>query len=148
MNKIAVIAPSEVPSNTANSIQVMKVCQAFQDCGKEVALWIPGDGQANWDELSKYYGIEGGFNITWVTSTVLFRRYDTALKSLLDASKWGADLIYTWMPQTAILTLWINLPAALEVHMLPSGRMGPWLFKRFVASKRKKLLLYPMKKFR
>lgn len=40
--RIACIATSRVPSRTANSIQVMKVCQAFVELGHEVRLWLPG----------------------------------------------------------------------------------------------------------
>ena len=49
--KIAVIAPSRVPSNTANSIQVMKVCQALAQLGHTVRLWVPGENSTPWEQL-------------------------------------------------------------------------------------------------
>ena len=52
--KIAVIAPSRVPSNTANSIQVMKVCQALAQLGHTVRLWVPGEKATPWEQLTDY----------------------------------------------------------------------------------------------
>ena len=39
--KIACIAASQVPSSTANSLQVMKVCQALAQLGHRVQLLLP-----------------------------------------------------------------------------------------------------------
>ena len=42
--KIACIASSRIPSETANSIQAMKVCQALAQNGHQVTLIAPGSG--------------------------------------------------------------------------------------------------------
>lgn len=55
--KIAAISTSRIPSNTANSIQVMKVCQALKKLDNEVKLWVPKFRTAPWPELAEKYGI-------------------------------------------------------------------------------------------
>ena len=145
--KIAVIAPSFVPSNAANSIQVMKVCQALQQAGAEVVLWVPAEkgqripGSVDWHKLQQFYGIKATFEINWVDENLKLKRYDFALKASLAAKRWGADVIYTWMVQSAIFAQWLGLIPALELHMMPTGKLGPFLLKSFVQSKRKKLLM-------
>ena len=51
--KIACLASSQVPSSTANSIQVMKVCQALAQVSSPLRLWLPGDQPAGWNELAE-----------------------------------------------------------------------------------------------
>jgi glycosyltransferase involved in cell wall biosynthesis len=143
--KIAVVAPSFVPSDSANSIQVMKVCQALHQCGATVKLWVPlAGGQRReivWDLLRSFYGLEEPFEIEWVPENLRFRRYDFAWKATRAARKWGADVLYTWMVQAALLSSWMGLLPILEVHMLPSGVLGPFLLRTFTNSKKPALLL-------
>lgn len=143
--KIAVVAPSFVPSSAANSIQVMKVCQSLVQTGAEVSLWVPSKaGQkpdTEWDELKEFYGIELVFPIHWVKENLRFKRYDFAWKAIAAAKNWGADVVYTWMVQAGLLAQMRGMLPALELHMLPTGLLGPLLLKRLAKSKRKKLLL-------
>lgn len=145
--KIAIIAPSFVPSSAANSIQVMKVCQALQQAGAKISLWVPLEkGQTvpapvDWQRLQQFYGIEKTFEIHWVHENLTLRRYDFALKASLAAKRWGADVIYTWMVQSAIFAKWLGLIPVLELHMMPTGKLGPFLLKTFARSKGKKLFL-------
>jgi len=138
--KIAVIAPSRVPSNTANSIQVMKVCQALAQIGHTVHLWVPGDASAYWDQLTPYYGLQTHFEITWLPSRPTFKRYDLALTSVNRAVNWKADLVYTWMPQAAVYGQLRRLPVVLEVHDRPTGNLGPWLLQSTVRMRGRKRL--------
>ena len=143
--KIAVIAPSFVPSSAANSIQVMKVCQSLVQAGADVALWVPlkagQEPNDNWEELKVFYGIEFDFPIRWLKEDLRFKRYDFAWKAVAGAKKWGADVVYTWMVQAGILAYWRGMLPALELHMLPTGKLGPLLLKQFTKSRMKKLLL-------
>ena len=41
--RIVCISAAQIPSDTANSIQVMKVCQAFVQLGHDVTLLVPGN---------------------------------------------------------------------------------------------------------
>lgn len=67
--KILYIARSTIPSRDANSIQVMKMCQAFADNGHEVLLLVP-DKKAKMektvDDIHKYYGVKNSFTINGI----------------------------------------------------------------------------------
>jgi glycosyltransferase involved in cell wall biosynthesis len=143
--KIAVVAPSFIPSDSANSIQVMKVCQALKQCGVTVKLWVPLADKTkpvhDWDLLRSIYGLEEPFEIEWVSENLQFRRYDFAWKATRAARKWGAEVLYTWMVQAALLGSWMGLLPVLELHMLPSGLLGPFLLRAFTNNKKTKLLL-------
>jgi glycosyltransferase involved in cell wall biosynthesis len=139
--KIAAIAPSQVPSRTANSIQVMKTCSALAQIGHEVCLWVPGKGSSEWNNLSNQYGLSTEFKVQWIPSIRLLRKYDFSVKALSQAEKWGADVVYTWLPQVAEFALRRGTPALLEMHDLPTGAFGPGYFKRFAGHEGKKRLL-------
>jgi glycosyltransferase involved in cell wall biosynthesis len=139
--KIAVITTSQVPASTANSIQALKVCQALAQVNGKVRLWVPGDRPVEWSALTGQYGLHSPFDITWLPSNLVLRRYDFAWKALAEARRWGADAIYTWTAQAAVLALQHKLPVLYEVHDRPSGRIGPWLFRRIVQTPGKKRLL-------
>jgi glycosyltransferase involved in cell wall biosynthesis len=141
MMKIVCIAASFVPSHTANSIQVIKVCQAFSQLGHDVTLLVPGKSQVPWDQLENHYGVRRSFDIRWIPENLRFRRYDFAFKAVRIARKEEPDLIYTWVLQAAVLSLWQKLPTILEMHDLVKGRLGPWLFRQFWKSKTTKRVL-------
>jgi len=136
--KIACITPSRIPSNTANSIQVMKVSQALAQIGHDVHLWAPGAQKHPWSELSATYGLTTPFEVTWQSSQPAFKRYDLSLTALNAAAAWRADLVYTWLPQVSLLALMRKMPVVLEVHDRPTGRFGPWLLRQTVKNTGKK----------
>lgn len=136
--KIGCIAPSRVPSNTANSIQVMKVCQSMVQIDHTVGLWVPGTAHLPWSELSGHYGLNSTFEVFWLPSKPSLRRYDFAALAVSEAVRWGAECIYTWLPQAAILGQMRGLPVVLEVHDRPTGKLGPWLLRRTIRMHGKK----------
>ncbi len=83
--KIVCIAASFIPSNTANSIQVMKVSHALAEIGHDVTLLVPGDQGIPWEDLQYHYGVQQAFDIQWISENLTFRRYDFALKALREA---------------------------------------------------------------
>jgi glycosyltransferase involved in cell wall biosynthesis len=141
--RIAVVSASQVPSITANSIQVMKVAQALAELGHTVTLLVPGQlepaGGANppWDELAAHYGLRqtaGGkraFAIQWLPAYPRLKRYDFAWQALRRARRMGYEVIYTWMLQAAVFGLYQGFPVLLEMHDRPSGRIGPLFFREF-----------------
>jgi len=136
--KIACITPSRIPSKTANSIQVMKVCQAMAQIGHEVRLWAPGAQKYPWSELSASYGLSTPFEVTWQASQPALKRYDLSLMALKAAADWHADLVYTWLPQVSLIALMRKMSVVLEVHDRPTGQFGPWLLKQTVKHTGKK----------
>jgi glycosyltransferase involved in cell wall biosynthesis len=134
--RIGVISASRIPSRAANSIQVMKVCQAFLNLGHKLQLWVPGPKpQISDAELQVWYGLRRLVPITWVPNIPVFRRYDFAWKAVNRARSWGADLVYCWPLQAATLCAWQGIPTVLEVHDRPQGRFGPLLMKTFLKAK-------------
>jgi glycosyltransferase involved in cell wall biosynthesis len=139
--KIACVSTSRVPSSTANSIELLKVCHALAQEGAEVRLWVPGTSSTEWEKLARYYGLSLPFEITWLRSNPILKRYDFTWQALRQARAWGAQMLYTWLPQAAFYAQRTGLPTALEVHNFPTGQLGPWLLRSFAHSRGKKCIL-------
>ncbi|MAT42031.1 MAG: hypothetical protein CL609_06790 [Anaerolineaceae bacterium] len=139
--KIAIISTSKIPSTTANSIQVMKVCQSYRQLGHEVILFVPGQKNSKFSEIKTHYGLTEEFEIQWIKSIRSLSRYDFVIKSLLKAKNWGCDLIHTWTPQAAWFASLIKIPYLMELHELPSGKFGPMIMMRVIKNKAKKRFL-------
>lgn len=135
--RLALIAPGPIPAQTANSIQVMKMTQALVEEGYMVRVFAPGSGgqPPSWDGLAAHYGLTHRFEIHWLAARSALRRYDFAFAALRAAQVWGADLIYTRLPQAATLAAWRDQATIFELHDLPSGVMGPWLLRRFLRAR-------------
>lgn len=130
--RIAAISNSRIPSATANSIQAMKVCDALSELGHAVQLFVPAEVEpVSWDVLARHYGITHFFQIDWLPSWRALRRLDFVWYARAAARKMAADLIYTWLPQTAALEAWWDKPVVLEMHADVAGRLGPWWLRQF-----------------
>jgi len=136
--KIVCISAAQIPSDTANSIQVMKVCQAFRQLGHAVTLFVPGckPSADSSLQLQSHYGLEVTFPIQWleVRNRRLF-----PWKAVWWARRLDPDLLYAWPLQSAVLGLLFGKPSMLELHDIPTGRFGPlWLriFLNFPGHKR------------
>ena len=140
--KITCIAPSTIPSETANSVQVMKVCQALTQLGHETSLIVPGDCPVAWDQLKDHYGLVTVFPIRWLPVRPSLRKIDFAWNSLKEAEKDNAQLIYTRLLWVAVLALKRKMPVILELHEVPAGRFSPWLYRRYVRMSGIKLTVF------
>jgi glycosyltransferase involved in cell wall biosynthesis len=134
--RIACISTSQVPSTTANSIQLMKACAALVEAGHEPTLWLPdGRGDSDWAVLGPHYGIRVRFPIRRLRALAGLRRYDFCLRSVIAGRRAAAELLYVWPYQAAALGSQLGVPTLLEVHDRPPGRMGPRLFRGFLNGK-------------
>ena len=130
--KIAVITNSRIPSLTANSIQAMKVCQALVQIGHNVRIFAPREAEpASREELANHYGLRIVPSLEWLPSVKQFKRLDFIFHAQRAAEDFGADLIYTWLPQSAVVALWRKYPTILEMHSDVGGRMGAWWLRQF-----------------
>ncbi len=130
---IALISPTPIPARTANSIQVMKMAQAIAQTDHGLRVFAPGaDPCVDWQSLAQQYGLMAKLDITWLPAWSALRRYDYAWRALREAQAWGADLIYTRLPQGATLAARSGMPTIFELHDMPSGGMGPRLLRGFM----------------
>ena len=131
--KIAAIAGSTIPSDTANSIQVMKACGALAQLGHELTLLVPGNRKETmddgpWTMLRSHYGLQAEFSIEWLGSSS--RRMFT-WDAVRRARALGTDIIYSWFPQSAVFGLLRGLPVVFEIHIQPTGTFGPIWHRAF-----------------
>lgn len=139
--KIVCISTSRVPSDTANSIQLLKTCQALARLGHQVHLLVPGESRADWSQLSEQYGLSTPLDITWLPSNPSLKRNDFAWSAVRRARKLKADILYTWTGQSAVFGLLSRFPVIFEVHDTFTGRLGPLWFSAFLRLKGKKRIL-------
>jgi glycosyltransferase involved in cell wall biosynthesis len=148
--KIACVSTVLIPSKTANSIQVMKVCQALAQLGHQVVLIVPRPvgvpggkfSAAGWDELAAHYGLNTCFEVVYTALSQgrIARRFFPWTAGLRALGQ-RPDLVYVWPFQTAIVGLLFCKPVVLEIHEPPLGRFGPVWYRIFLSLKGKKRLL-------
>jgi glycosyltransferase involved in cell wall biosynthesis len=139
--KIAVITNSRIPSTTANSIQAMKVTQALMQLGHEIRMFAPCETDSVSREiLAAHYGLRLIPDLELLPSEKYFKRLDFILHAQRAAKRFNADLIYTWLPQSAVLALWMGYPVVLEMHADVAGRMGAWWLRQFWKARGRKLM--------
>ena len=134
--KIVAVAGSTIPSDTANSLQVMKACQALVQIGHEVTLLVPGFPNANVD-LQKHYGLQTEFPMEWLSSS---SRRKFTWDSVRTAQALNADLVYSWFPQSATFALLHKIPTIFEIHIQPTGLFGPMWHRAFASLRGRKRL--------
>lgn len=131
--KIALIAPSAIPANTANSIQTMKMAQAFAQLGHSVRVTAPGvDPGLPWTELASHYGLATQFTLQWLPRRRILRSYDYAFAAVFSARRWEADLVFTRLPQAAAYAASTGLRTVFEAHDLPAHGASTRLMKIFL----------------
>lgn len=145
--KIVAIAGSAIPSDTANSIQVMKACSALAQLGHDLTLIVPDFDlrPSNFDQ-QQHYGIASSFPIEWLAGKN--RRLFT-WTSVRRAQKLNPDILYTWFPQSAVFGLLARKPVIFESHLQPTGHFGPlWhrAFARLPGRKRLACITFALKR--
>lgn len=139
--KIALITNSKIPSLTANSIQAMKVAQALVQLGHDLKIFAPAETEpVSKETLLAHYGLRVAPPIELIPSVKSLRRLDFILRSQRAAESFHADLIYTWLPQSAALALTRKMPVVLEMHADVAGKMGAWWLRQFVKMNGRKLI--------
>jgi glycosyltransferase involved in cell wall biosynthesis len=139
--KIAAITNSRIPSLTANSIQAMKVTQALMQLGHEIRMFAPRETESvSPESLAAHYGLHLVADLELLASEKHLKRFDFILHAQRAAKSLGADLIYTWLPQSAVLGLWAGYPVVLEMHADVSGAMGAWWLRQFWKARGQKLM--------
>lgn len=139
--KIALITNSRIPSLTANSIQAMKVAQALIQLGHDIRMFAPAEtGPVTQETLLAHYGLRLAPDLELLPSIKRLKRLDFIVHAQRAAKKFGAELIYTWLPQSAALGAWMRYPVVLEMHADNSGRLGVWWMRQFWKKKTSRVM--------
>lgn len=134
--KIALVASAPIPSKAANSIQVMKMAQAYAALGHKLELFVPqGPQPIQWEVIAEHYGLHTRFAINEFSVRSWMRGYDYALALTRYVRRSDFDLLHTRQPQTAAWAADNGIPTVFELHDLPSGFMGPRLLKGFLGAR-------------
>lgn len=136
--KIVYIANSFVPSRAANSVHVMKMCQALAQLGHEVELVarLPEDGAAvEEDALWRQYGIHTSFRLKRLLIPRRLPRLRYAARAVAHAARVRADLVYTRNSMAAPLAAWRGLATIYEPHGARLTRESRVLFRLLCRSR-------------
>jgi glycosyltransferase involved in cell wall biosynthesis len=130
--KIVYIANSTIPSTSANSVHVMKICEAFSNNGIDIKLIIPNirDKRIKENEFD-FYGIKNKFNlmrnklINKTTSGIWnpFFAFTSVFVTLMD----NQNIIFTRSPFVSLFCIMFRKKHLLELH----GRLLSFSFKLF-----------------
>ena len=151
--QIIYIASSIIPSRYANSIQVMKMCQAFAEAGHRITLCVPrwsGTSQKQ-DEIFQYYGIKRNFEIVmlrtpglshWRIVPVRLGQLLYSLRAVGFVKRRKPDLIYGRSFLACCLAALLNLPVVFESHVaIKSDSLRGKLLRYLLESKRMRRLV-------
>ena len=130
--KIAYISASGIPSRSANSIHVMKMCQAMAQEGHDptlYALHVDSAEMTFWH----HYGIKTTFPINRHKRITALRGHDFYLNALRLAR--SADLIFTRHQAAAAWASQLGKPTLYEAHHLPHKSRSTAYLRRFVSGR-------------
>ncbi|MFI3202179.1 MAG: glycosyltransferase family 4 protein [Eubacteriales bacterium] len=86
--KLTYFMDNAIPSQRANSIHIMKMCQAFSKNDIDITLYCDGDNRVvNLDEVFEIYGIENKFKIKFITLPKIIRKYGRRFYHMYSAYK-------------------------------------------------------------
>ncbi len=154
--KIAYLGSPVLPSRSAHSVHMMKMCSALSDIGHEVYLIGAMRGEES-EDVWEYYGVKNSFDIIYVPKPypnlpivpeVYLKAGGNVVnswRSVKEAAKIGPDLVYTRNETTAYLACLKGLYTIYESHVpVPFEQLGGCrniLFKRLLKSERFLLLV-------
>ncbi len=125
--RIAYLASSVIPSQKANSIQVVKMCNAFSELGHEVTLFAKLSDKIekfSINDLQEYYGIKNSFEFyTLSASNIrLLGGLEYAYKVYMTINELNInpDIIYGRNLYALTLCQPLNKPIIYESHAVPA----------------------------
>ena len=138
--KIFYLSSSIIPSNKANSIQVMKMCDAFSSLNNEIILFsksLDSCSNTDFNSIKNYYDIKNNFKLINIksSSTRFFGGLEYGYKVLKRIEKLNEkpDLLYGRNLYALLACLKLNKPIMYESHNIPAiGRktLENYLFNR------------------
>ena len=139
---ILYISKSIIPSRTANSIHVMKMCQAFADNGHEVVLLAPNlktKYESDIEDIYEYYGVKKNFEIKklWHPDVVGGAIIYTILNFLYILFTKNFNLVYGRFLQGCYVATFLKNRVIFESHesVFDMKALRYFVFKQLVKSK-------------
>lgn len=131
--KIAYLSSAAVPSNSAHSLQVMKMCQAMEQEGHAVTLMLPPAGKPSpVDALNRMYGVNIRFEIRRVELPPILGRRGLAWTLANEAARLAPEMAYTRGVDIGWAAAARGLHTVVEIHSPPTGWFGPFYLRRLL----------------
>ena len=139
--KILYVSSSTVPSRSANSVHVMKMCHSMAKLGHEVRLLVldrPHQQLTGVGDVFRHYGVGENFEFAAKPFPTMLGRQGVYAGSVWqEAAQWKPDLAYgRYFPAMALLGL-LGFEVAYESHerVWERGTIAKNLAKRLFAAK-------------
>jgi glycosyltransferase involved in cell wall biosynthesis len=138
--KLAYLSAAKIPSREANSIHVMKMCQAFGHLGHEVTLLAPdvADGlEAGVADPYAFYGVERCFELRKLPwRPVKGRGWIYGWEAGRFASGLGVNAVFGRSLHGCAVAARSGVPTIFDAHMLSflQRRGERWLFRRMIGA--------------
>jgi glycosyltransferase involved in cell wall biosynthesis len=140
--KLAYLSSAAIPSTSANSLQVMKMCQALDAEGALVTLFAPASPiEPARADLERSYGISMPFALRRIHSLPILGRRGLASAAVRAARLTGCEATFTRGVDFAWWSALSGMPTILELHQPPSGFLGRLYFQDFLRAARGRIVL-------
>ena len=131
--RITYIAAAQIPSRAAQSIQVMRMGQAFAELGHAVTLIVPSSPRR--EDVFNYYGVEPSFSIKRLPRLRL-KEWGLSLWGLhaaFEAKRCKPDLVYCRQVHACYFAALLGFRVILEIHEPPNALLSKRFFRRLIA---------------
>ena len=138
--KLAYLSTSKIPSREANSIHVMKMCQAFGQLGHEVTLLAPdvvSGIELGAEEPYTFYGVDRCFELRKLPwRRVKGRGWIYGWEAARFISKLKVDAAFGRSLHACAAAARLGIPTVWDAHMLSflNRRDESWLFRRMICA--------------
>lgn len=143
--RIAYFSYARLPSRSANSIHVMRMCSAFAKLGHDVTLYVPAFSKVEYEDIETsvfdYYGVKNTFRIKklpWLP--VKGRSTIYSWLAAIHARLTRAQLVYARDLKTGYVSSKLGLTVIYEAHA-PVKEIDQPIFERLVSSGQFKRLI-------
>lgn len=141
---IVYLSLSSVPSCSANSVHVMKMCNAFAENGHRVRLLVRknSDKFSNGLNIFSYYNVKSQFAIQYIPWVNIYgKNYIYSLFSLLACVLQRPDIVYGRNLIGCYFTALCGIPTILEVHAPIQNDFLLFFFKKLILNRHLKKIV-------
>lgn len=117
--KTVYVARAEIPSQSANSIHVMKICEAFSELCSEFELIVPENKDDGIQDVFDFYGVRQSFPIHRIKKKQFLKglyRYFFAFSVFFYILRKRCDRVITRDPIVAFLAVLSHKKTVLDLH--------------------------------